>query len=342
MKKVRMLQGRVHRRKEVALPPFGGSILHARPAEAGAKPAQRAKGGLELGGGRASREPWRCFFPLPSTDQHHHPGPCKRKCQMPNPYPYPWGKIKEGLRCRWSGAVAPPFALLLTPLSVSSLPGRGKVILFSPDSSGVGKEREKAEVLRELTVAALPAGCAHCPRLQAGGYAPSSSPREACAAGARADGCAVLASPSAWSPDPSARPEVLLRGAPRWSRPEPGRPGAPLRAPCYVPVLAFPLQLLTCLGSPAWSQPPPAEPALSRAPSLSGTLGQMWGGLSRAIGLGHCFELASRISPGFAAPLWAGKRGCRPAPYLSPHIHCPLFPRFPSHPAPRAQASKLY
>lgn len=93
LKKVRMLQGRVHRRKEVALPPFGGSILHARPAEAGAKPAQRAKGGLELGGGRASREPWRCFFPLPSTDQHHHPGPCKRKCQMPNPYPYPWGKI---------------------------------------------------------------------------------------------------------------------------------------------------------------------------------------------------------------------------------------------------------
>lgn len=69
---------------------------------------------------------------------------------MPNPYPYPWGKIKEGLRCSWSGAVAPPFSLLLTPLSVSSLPGRGKVILFSPDSSGVGKEREKAEVLREL------------------------------------------------------------------------------------------------------------------------------------------------------------------------------------------------
>lgn len=57
-------------------------------------------------------------------------------------------------------------------------------------------------------------------------------------------------------------------------------------------------------GEPGPSQPHPAEPA----PALSGTLRQMWGGLSRAIGLGHCLELTSRITPGVAVPWWAEGR----------------------------------
>ena len=102
-------------------------------------------------------------------------------------------------------------------------------------------------------------------------------------------------------------------------------PGAPLATYLSRPSLS------SCC--PGWKAQPgagrlPAQPA----PALSRTLGQMWGGLSRAIGLGRCFRLISRISPGSAATLWARKRGSGRAPHLSHHPHFPPVPQVPLFP----------
>lgn len=100
------------------------------------------------------------------------------------------------------------------------------------------------------------------------------------------------------------------------------------RSPGYVPVQAFPLQLLSGREAQTGAGRLPAQPA----PALSRILGQMRGGLSRAIGLGRCFRLISRVSPGLAAPLWAGKRGSRRAPHLARLPHSPPVPQVPLFP----------
>lgn len=115
-----------------------------------------------------------------------------------------------------------------------------------------------------------------------------------------------------------ALPSRLQGSGAHWAPPRPG----PTRAvgcsqleldrvwesPGSADWLELPL-LRTCPGlpapaaarprSPAPSQPPAAQPA----PALSQQPGQMWGGLSRAIGLGHCVQLTSRIFPWLCRPL---------------------------------------
>lgn len=111
---------------------------------------------------------------------------------------------------------------------------------------------------------------------------------------------------------------------------------------------AFPW-LRTCPGLPARTAEPAAEPgpgacassgpapALSRAPSLPRTLGQTWGGLLRAIGLGRCSDPALRISPGFGAPFVDRRESSQASdsPLTPPTTPC--IPQVPLHPSPGAQ-----
>ncbi|CAI9179217.1 unnamed protein product [Rangifer tarandus platyrhynchus] len=222
-----------------------------------------------------------------------------------------------------------------------------KLLRRIPESRRVWKERGKEEVLRGFRRPLSPRGAptALPDSTQAGERGVRSHPKRALL-WRLPEGCASLAAPRVTSPrgegGPSAPVQSQLTGVPR--RELDGARTARATGAWF----AFPW-LRTCPGLPARRADPAAEPgpgacassgpapALSRAPSLPGTLGQTWGGLSRAIGLGRCSDPALRIPPGFGGPL-CGPATEGPGQRLTfDPTHHSRIPQVPLHPSPGAQ-----
>lgn len=222
----------------------------------------------------------------------------------------------------------------------------GKVISPYPRIQTSLEGEGQGRGAKRVPAAALSAGCPHRPptprRRVSAAFGATRSARcsGACRRvalpslprGSRARGVRVA---------PLPRSRASLRVFPDGSWTGPGRPGplAPgLRSPGYVPVPAFSLGGLTPLRSPAREPAPPAgPPPPSPARPLPRTLGQTWGGLSRAIGLGRCSDPALRIPPGFGGPLGGPTREGPGQRLTFDPTHHSRIPQVPLHPSPGAQ-----
>ena len=278
--------------------------------------------------------------------QRHQPPPINRNVLGLTTTPTAGRKSKRVLHAVGGRALPPGSRFFEYYFPPVTSPVNGKVILLQPSLAGRGKGRGA----KGVSAAVLPAGCAHRPRLHAGGCARNFQPSEARAP--RTPGRQLRFPRFPKGPEPagdglSAPAQSQLKGAPRRNWTEPGRPGplAPgLRSPDYVPVPAFPLRLLTRLGSPGPepappASPPPPSPARPRAPGLSARCGAVSRGPLAWATVSSCL----RGFPQALGPLCGlGREG--PGQRLSFHLThpCPQSLKFPFIQPLEPKALKLW